>query len=169
MTLYLFFLGTILHLLNKLTDPFPLLLFTYNSNCTMYTFEIRSNCLNLLSKRFMKGILPPFENKYFDDGKLEKYKRLEKPIIMRRPSKCTGFMNHFIQDVLQNKMRSFKTILIENLPAILLPNEWFFLEIWGVEGVEEGTKENFRMNFGVLSDMIKSCHVSPKSPSKLKL
>ena len=71
MTLYLFFLGTILHLLNKLTDPFPLLLFTYNSNCTMYTFEIRSNCLNLLSKRFMKGILPPFENKNFY-GKIQK-------------------------------------------------------------------------------------------------
>ena len=113
MTLHLclFFLGTILHLLNKLTDPFPLLLFTYNSNCTMYTFEIRSNCLNLLSKRFMKGILPPFENKYFDG----KYKRFEKLIIMRRPSKCTGFMNHFIQDVLENKMRSFKTISIQKI------------------------------------------------------
>ena len=40
-----------------------------------------------------------------------------------------------------------------------------------MEGAEEETKENFRLLniFGVLFDIIIECHVSPKSPSKLKL
>lgn len=39
-----------------------------------------------------------------------------------------------------------------------------------MEGAEEETKENFLLNiFGVLFDIFIECHVSPKSPSKLKL